>query len=292
MPQWSEERRSESANALSGFRAPPLFSRMGIVASRSMYWFYKEADGINFGDWIGPYLFEKIKGKQPFFHDPRRGSIGSYFLGCGSILGHIRQPHRAAVWGSGAIKADSKFPAPKKVYAVRGPLSRKLCLDYGYPCPPMYGDPGILMPRFYKPTPRQQRYSLGIVPHFKDWQLAKSLFGDRDDLLIIDVRRSVEAVIDDMMSCETVVSSSLHGVIIAQAYGLPAAWAILSDNVIGGGFKFADYFLGVGFAQPQRPIIIDAESPQTTKELNSAAVSAGQIDLSSVADRLLAVCPF
>jgi hypothetical protein len=148
------------------------------------------------------------------------------------------------------------------------------------------------MPRYYQPTAPRDKHPLGIVPHFKDWQLAIDLFGDRQDIRIIDVKRSVEAVIDDIVACETIVSSSLHGLIIAQAYGKPAAWATLSDKVIGGGFKFVDYFLGAGFAEPQSPIIINIDHPQTTEELMSAAVSTDHLDLNSVADRLLDACPF
>lgn len=292
MSQLDEKPKSPAADALSGFRASALFARTGVVSRRSLYWFYKQSDGINFGDWIGPYLFEKITGRPPYYYDPRWRSIGPFFLGCGSILGHIHQPSRAVVWGSGAIKADSKFPPPKKIHAVRGPLSREICLDYDYPCPPIYGDPGILMPRYYTPTAQRHKHPLGIVPHFKDRQLATDLLRNRDDILIVDVRQSVEAVVDDIISCETIVSSSLHGLIIAQAYGLPAAWAILSDKVIGGGFKFADYFLGVGFDEPQSPIVINAENPQTTDQLISAAVSTDRLDLSAVADRLLDACPF
>ncbi len=279
------------ANALDSFRPSDLLARSGIASGRSLYWYYKEPDGINFGDWIGPYLFEKLTGRRPHFRDARKRRLGAYHLTCGSILGHIRQSGQAIVWGSGAIKPDARFPAPKIIHAVRGPLSREICTRLGYSCPEVYGDPGILLPRFYTPRLKTRTQRLGIVPHFKDFDLASALFGNREDVRIIDVRRDVEPVVDDIASCDAVVSSSLHGIIIAQAYGVPAARIVLSDKVIGGSFKFDDYFLGAGLA-PQKAIIVDPRSPTATMALLEAASAADRIDLSPVSGRLLEACPF
>ena len=279
-------------NALNGFEPRGLLARSGVASDRNLYWYYKEADGLNFGDWIGPYIFGKLTGHRPYFRDARRRGLGAYHLTCGSILGHIRQSGKAIVWGSGAIKPDASFPAPKIIHAVRGPLSREICIRLGHRCPEVYGDPGILLPQFYTPTTRRTKHRLGIVPHFKDLELALALFGNREDVLIVDVRRNVEPVVDDIASCEAVVSSSLHGIILAQAYGLPAARIVLSDKVIGGNFKFDDYFLGAELAPPQKPIVVDQHRPPATKELTDAALASGVVDLAPVARRLLKACPF
>ena len=292
MRQKIDKSGDQNDDALSGFRIARLSARLGMAEGRNLYWFYRKADGVNFGDWIGPYLFEKMTGRKPYYVDPRSQVRGTYFSSCGSILGHIRQPDKAIVWGSGAIRPDITFTAPKKIYAVRGPLSRKICLDQGYACPPIYGDPGVLIPDYYKPSEILQTYPLGIVPHFKDLDIATRLFGGRDNVRVIDVRRGVEAVVDDIVSCECIVSSSLHGVIVAQAYGLPTAWAVISDKVIGGSFKFEDYFLGSGRSAAQSALIIDTDNPQSTESLISAARSTARLDLRPVADRLLDASPF
>ena len=279
-------------DALARFKTSQLVARSGITSRRNLYWYYKQIDGLNFGDWIGPYLFEKMTGRLPCYFNPRVRTLGTYFSGCGSILGHIRHSGKAIVWGSGAIKPEIKFAAPRQLRAVRGPLSRQICLDQGYECPPIYGDPGVLLPIYYKPRPSPRRYSLGIVPHFTDTEVATRLFGGVTEVRIVDVRRSVEAVVDDIVDCEAIVSSSLHGIIVAQAYGLPVARLVMLDRVIGGSFKFEDYYRGAGLAVPPRTLTIDAKHPPSIEELRSAAMAADQLDVVHVANRLLDVSPF
>ena len=53
-------------------------------------------------------------------------------------------------------------------------------------------------------------------------------------------------VIDEILKCNKIVSSSLHGIVLAEAYGIPAKWEKYSDDVLGNGFKFRDYLSGTG----------------------------------------------
>jgi len=48
------------------------------------------------------------------------------------------------------------------------------------------------------------------------------------------------------MKCRKIVSSSLHGIIIAETFGIPTAWLRCSDKIVGGEFKYHDYYLGSG----------------------------------------------
>lgn len=240
----------------------------------------------NFGDEFTPALIRHIAGTHPVHVDDLLYRYrGPVLMGVGSILEHQRD-HRLVVWGSGLIGADSVMRTlPSEVRAVRGPLTRSLLLRQGIECPEVYGDPALLYPRFMPRVP-SGGYRLGLVPHFVDKadpELTRLGFADADR--VIDVQREPDAVVRDICACEAVASSSLHGLIIALAYGIPAVWVEFSDRVIGHGFKFRDFFASIG-SSVDAPLRIDAS---TSAEQLLEAARACPIDLDL--DALLAVCP-
>ena len=168
--------------------------------------------------------------------------IGSMLHDCNS---------QTIVWGSGFLSDDDSFrlkEKPKKVLAVRGKLSRQFLLDQGVECPEVYGDPALLLPLFYKKPNIKKRYKLGIVAHIYDEgnPLVQAL-RNNSDVIVISLQSYGDwlHVIDKICECELILSSSLHGIIVSDAYGIPNAWVEFSDRVIGNGFKFRDYFSSV-----------------------------------------------
>jgi pyruvyltransferase len=175
-------------------------------------------------------------------------NLQSFLFGTGQrvwIKLSWQQKPNLTVWGAGLMcDGQSMLVKPKKVCAVRGPLTRNLLIKQGIECPEIYGDPALLLPRYYNPDIKK-KYKLGIIPHYvdKNSNWIKSI--QNDDIKIIDICSDTYSFVDSLKECEKVVSSSLHGIIAADSYGIPNMWIKMSDKVGGHGFKFDDYFLSV-----------------------------------------------
>lgn len=188
----------------------------------------------NFGDTLTPIILKWITGETTLFASRNeKGKI----LAVGSII--YAMAENDVVWGTGAIGPDPiKVPAGVVMLAVRGPLTREVV---GGKAPEVYGDPAILLPLIYNPE-KKKKYKKGILPHYID----KSIVEIGPDDHFIDILGDWKYVIDEVVSCEEIETSSLHGIIIAEAYGIPVTWKVYSDKIVGGDFKFQDYFLGTG----------------------------------------------
>ena len=224
--------------------ARKTIQKLGLLNHRNVYWSWYEPR--NFGDWIGPYLFQALTGKVPVFCDSSPNSPCTVYTSAGSIMRKINNNDTSIVWGSGIISLNDVFARPKRICAVRGPHTKQRCEQLGYNCPEIYGDPAILMPSVYSPPSEKKAYKLGIIPHFVDYDCATAAYRDMHDVLIVDVTKSVEDVINDINMCDATVSSSLHGLIISHAYGINSAWIKLSNLLEGDGIKFSDYYSAGG----------------------------------------------
>ena len=244
-----------------------------------MFWYSEET---NLGDVLNAYLVEKITGRPAQLIKPWRYRHTNYFV-IGSVLSLVNR--NSIVWGAGLIHQDKLFQTPpREIRAVRGPLTRERLLEQGVPCPKVYGDPALLLPRFYDPdvTPTKP---LGIIPHFSDkkhpWieQMAS-----HKDVVLIDIQTDdIEGFVQQVLACERIIASSLHGVILADAYRIPSLWIPLSADV--GEFKFHDYFRSVG-----RDIAAARVSPtETDFETLKAAFFPYEITIDL--DLLMSQCP-
>jgi hypothetical protein len=159
----------------------------------------------------------------------------------GSIAKIARR--RTNVLGSGFIRKNDPVNPYANYKWLRGPLSReKVIAESGARPPKVYGDAAWLLPTFWPSSPK--KYKLGIVPHYVDYEIAKKIWpGER---IINLLNADCEAVTAEITECERVISSSLHGLIVAQAYGIPAAHVKLSDKLSGDGFKFYDHYASMG----------------------------------------------
>lgn len=267
------------ANFLAG-----VMRRQG---DRFLYW--SVYDPFNFGDWIGPFLYKKISGKDAWFGLPSSYGRNTVFMSAGSILYLARE--NCVVWGSGILTRKTSFPRPWNILAVRGPYSRERCKELGYSCPEIYGDPGILLPRFYDPivSSNSIKSELGIIPHFRDFAYVTERFRLADDVIIIDVRHPIDQIIDQLVSCKRIVSSSLHGIIVAHAYGVPAGWVSFGTRLGGDGVKFLDHYASIGIFAPE---CLEDALEISIADLISYADSFPALDVTERSNKLIEVCPF
>ena len=198
----------------------------------------------NFGDILNPVIIKRLIGRNVDIHSVNSKYYRkTYLMAIGSIL--QRANKQAIVWGSGFIENESEiYQKPQKIYAVRGPKTRERLLQLNIQCPEVYGDPALLIPKFFTPPFSEKKYKIGIIPHYVDKEhnwLKKTK--NNKNVLIIDVQNpDPREVIKQMFCCETIASSSLHGLIVSDAYEIPNIWIKFSNNVRGGNFKYYDYF--------------------------------------------------
>lgn len=252
----------------------------------------------NWGDYMNIVLGKLISGRGVI---PYEYVIGGQSRNLKSILmlGSIVPwglTDNTEIWGAGWHYEDEEFPDvhnKPKVYSVRGPLTRQMLLKYGIECPKIYGDPILLLPRYYKPMTRP-KYKYGVVYHFTKKSemeaLRYSIEEKLQSVLLINPNefKKWTDFIDRIRECEIILSSSLHGLIVADAYRVPNVWICISDEEKNHGyFKYHDYFLSVKRqyqSQPKNILKLDIEQIKQDITLWHEP----EIDL----DMLLNVCPF
>lgn len=200
------------------------------------------------------------------------------------------------IWGAGIINRvdvlDIKF---KKIHAVRGPLTRQKLIDKGYKCPEIYGDPALLLPFYYQPK-KEKLYNWGIISHVSNQDFigkitikGKSIIHSQE-ILIIDLQKYEHwhEIIDKICSCKAILSSSLHGLIVAEAYNIPNLWIEFGLPLIGEHFKFHDFFLSI-HRDREAPFHVNSGElsvDDVNKQLSMW--KRGTIDL----ELLMKACPF
>lgn len=192
----------------------------------------------NFGDAMSPDLVAFVSGKDVEFAPKEEQKL----LAVGSIIHSARSGD--TVWGSGSLRPVPIDGTGIRFLSVRGPMTKALIANAEVP--DVFGDPALLLPLYYDSNV-EVTHEVGLVPHYVDYEKSREVVGEYPEgTKIINVLRPWREVVDEIRSCRSIVSSSLHGVIVSEAYGIPATWAVWSNNLIGGEFKFQDYFNATG----------------------------------------------
>jgi pyruvyltransferase len=205
----------------------------------------------NFGDTLTPVILRHLGFELQ--HVDR--SIHGKVLAVGSIMNALRPGD--VVWGTG-VQHDRRYAASKATFlAVRGPITRS-CIDNAT-VPQVYGDPALLLPEVYDPDVTV-RHKVGVMPHFVDADHERARY---PDALYIDVKGGWRRVVRQMKACERIITTSLHGIIAADAYGIPVTWhGSYTGKIVSSNLKFQDHFLATG-----RPCLTPGPVPPMDRDL-------------------------
>lgn len=209
---------------------------------RALYWWQPKNGEVNVGDYLSKVTVDAVLALRDLHLLQKRDKSRRLFA-IGSVLHNARDGD--TVWGSGINgkipQAQHRFRA-LDVRAVRGPLTRQVLMERGIPVPEVYGDPALLMPLLFRKEliGTAKRNAFVVIPHFNE---SPEKYAAYRQQLVLPTSKPL-AFVAALLGAEKVVSSSLHGVILAEAYGIPAVYL---DN--GNGehpFKYDDYYQGTG----------------------------------------------
>jgi pyruvyltransferase len=199
---------------------------------RKVHWIGTPRPG-NFGDIITPKILDYFEIK--YVHDSKDYDT----ISTGSIATLAKAG--TTVLGSGVMSIRDNVHPEADWRFVRGPITRNRVLICGGSCPEIYGDPGLLLPILCDSG--KPKYDVGIVPHWVDYDEICQKYPTHR---VIDLLNEDPLVVAKQISeCKTIISSSLHGIICAHAFGIPAAWVKFSPKLKGDDVKFIDYFTSV-----------------------------------------------
>lgn len=176
------------------------------------------------------------------------GSILDELLLTESRTLRFRKPVK--VFGAGFMMcredANEKFNRPVTIFILRGKLSLERCkmLSNSDLNEVVLGDPGLLVKRIFPEVKREHCYDVGIICHMND--KCSSYLGNirfkKKSVVFIDIFLPTREFVAQVAKCDFILSSALHGLICADALGIPNKWLVISGNVEGNGYKFRDYY--------------------------------------------------
>lgn len=205
--------------------------------------------GKNLGDELAPIIYDWMLQRKGINRNQKTKETYK-LLTVGSIVGS--EICDSVIWGSGVqmISGIENLLNTRKyrkldVRSVRGPLTLQAIWYSKYHDKKAhesvpFGDPAILMPLIYKNNAIEKKYDVSIILHFSaDKNMWKNNQLHYIDILTTDYKY----FIDEICSSRKVISSSLHGIILAESYGVPAVFLNTGGHYVEGALnKFYDWY--------------------------------------------------
>jgi len=190
----------------------------------------------NFGDSLTPLLLKKFSRLESEWAEPEDAEL----VAVGSVIDKLPEDWSGIIAGSGKLHEKTKVNFPNaRILGLRGPLTAK-----GVKGNFALGDPALLCDELI--GNQDKEYDLGIVLHWTDKTLEQNPIFKKYNPLIIRVSDDPLEVIRQIGLCKKIVSSSLHVIIVADAFGIPRRIeipprALSHPHQEGGLFKWHDY---------------------------------------------------
>lgn len=208
-------------------------------SSVELYHWSPNDGSVNFGDKLSEIVTRQVLSTVGLTLDDEV-SVSSRIFAIGSVL-HFTKTNDH-IWGSGwnGKIPETAFKAKNlNVHAVRGPLTAEFLSKHGIHVPEVYGDPALLVPHLFPNRFKiSKEYDYVFVPNLHDCNLVINQPN------VVSPLQGWNVVIDSILRAKLVLSSSLHGLILAEAYGIPALYVRLTETE--NLFKYKDYYLGTG----------------------------------------------
>ena len=167
-------------------------------------------------------------------------------------IGHNQKNGVLHFWGTGIdatrnpVGVDGPYQRPPEtefhIHALRGPVSADTFQIAGIDAPAVYGDPVWLLPRIWPLDDVEKTHDIGVVLHISElteqnpeavvrdiyarYQVPEDMQGSIK-LINTFAPATVDGMRDkvrEILSCRRILSTSLHGLVIAETYGVPCAW--------------------------------------------------------------------
>lgn len=218
----------------------------------------------NFGDCLSPDIL-KHYGLTPVYVP---NQMEADIILAGSILQWVNPEYNGIIIGTGG--SDILYALNNAtVLAVRGKLTHKNFRNHKNFSNIIYGDPGLLMSNVYS-QPLEKKYELGIIPHFVDWNSKcvnnwRASFHGNPNVIFISPLGSPKKIIKKIKKCKHIVSSSLHGLIIADSFHIPNMRFVNRATMPTDSYnyKYDDYYSSIN----EDSTFFDAIGNETLEEL-------------------------
>lgn len=196
----------------------------------------------NLGDWLALPIYDYMTSR---YHLDKNKKVGKtkhlYTIGSLIMMGH----QNATIWGSGILNSEQAVSIGQRtayrvldVRCVRGPETLQKLKENGIDVSKCkIGDPGVLMPLIYQPKEYEHKREYSVLIHKN---LRKEKVENEIEILTDDWKKTI----DEIYNSKLIISSTLHGIILAEAYGVPAI--MLNKIEKNDRFKYDDYYHSTG----------------------------------------------